>query len=142
MGGTHYIWNDIQSQFDEIDNFSEICHEGIYVSSTNKIILFTESDQSDDVESDESEMNDLWEYCIDSRKYKKIESITVNSEASIILTKDEKYMIVAGGHSNDSYIESAEETDSIFVIDMINDNKYELKQSKICCPKPGSHHMV
>merc|ERR1712244_80488 len=25
---------------------------------------------------------------------------------------------------------------------MSNDNEYELKRSKICCPKSGGHHMV
>ena len=56
--------------------------------------------------------------------YKKVQAIT---------TSNEKYIIGAGGFP----IESDDGTDNIWIIEIIEEDKYKFRTSKIKCPQPG-----
>ena len=130
----HSIWNDDKKELEEVFDFATIitaeinCLRGsslIHVPSKNILLLFGGKKNA-------NPLNDIYEYSFANKEWRKWnDGIQFSaSYAPAVLTKDERYIIIAGS------FDGSVQGNDIFVL---NIDEVSLKKSCIKCPQSGSH---
>ena len=71
---------------------------------------------------------DIEEYSVTTEKWSGFEmNLSLRCDCGTLLTSNQRYILVFGGWKRND----------ILVVDMKNDNEWEVKRSKICCPLAG-----
>ena len=116
----------------------------VYVPSKN-IILLIGGKSGDD------KPLGIWKFCVLSQKWTKMNDIKFEHfNVSVALTSNEKYVIIAGGYDQTMHEKSCDHarqkircySDSMFVLDISNDEQYTLKECTIKVPIPGHNPIV
>eukprot|EP01084_Bolivina_argentea_P204862 349914_1 len=137
IGGSlvHLMWNcdtNIITKMDHPFNEDLWGASAIYVPSKQIIILFQGL-----IDFAAQQYGGIWTFSLLSNKWNKIKGLTFNYHhiRSLILSFDEKYIIIAGGRMD----HTLNEVKKIYILDI---NKWILTKSNIYCPSKGPYNIV
>ena len=72
----------------------------------------------------------IWKFCLKTQKWTKLFDFDYK-DVTATLSSNQNYLIIAGGYMKFG------QNNKIFVMDLTDETKYKLKQSKITLPKAG-----
>eukprot|EP01084_Bolivina_argentea_P204583 349407_1 len=124
-GQNHCVWNNAKNSFERIYNFRDKIRilSVVYVSSKKILLLICGAESW-------QKITNIYKYCIISHNWTKLNEIKINISqwgCNAVLTSDENFIIFNERWKNDK----------IWVLDIIDANDCKLRESSICCPKPG-----
>ena len=128
----HYIYDESTKNLEIVHQFKEIQlglyeHRLCHIKSQNKLLLFGGMEYK----SGGSQLMDMiWEYDIAKQKWTKLDIKLPEPcrKLGVLLTNDERYLILFGGYTDDGFIKR------IYLLDLI---QMEWKESKYKCPCDG-----
>eukprot|EP01084_Bolivina_argentea_P161402 280970_1 len=141
IGGTdnlyHLIWNNKQHKFDTGHKFPfntyNLQSGFVHIKSKNILLLLGGYDKHDA----EYDLDSIYSYNIQQKKWILLpQKLPIPlSYFGCVLSKDDKYLIIMGGTSDDDF----NQLNDIYVL---NTNNMEFKKSKIDCPEKSNYHAI